>query len=80
MRQLPGSSLSPEVFKLGFNAMNSLCSLWLNDIWDGLFRFEKIAKDDLIPDNEEEPKIGEVLDTMLDDSEEPVEDGSHVEL
>ena len=81
IRQLPGSTLPPEVLKLGFNAMNSRCSLWLNDIKAGLFIFEKIADDDEIADNEEEPKIVGLQDTLLDDdSEETVENGSQLEL
>ncbi|EGG08468.1 uncharacterized protein MELLADRAFT_84646 [Melampsora larici-populina 98AG31] len=61
IKQLPGSSLPPEVLKLGFNAMNSRRSLWLNDLQAGLFRFEKIPEDEdddldyMVTDHQEEP-------------------------
>ena len=81
IRQLPGSSLPPEVLKLGFNAMNSRRSLWLNDIKSGLFILEKIAEDDLISDHEEEATIVGVQNTLLDDNlEAAVEHGSQLEL
>ncbi|KAH9812017.1 hypothetical protein DFH28DRAFT_899719 [Melampsora americana] len=45
IKQLPDSSLPPEVLKLGFSAMNSRRSLWLKDLEAGLFRFEKLPDD-----------------------------------
>ncbi|EGG10219.1 uncharacterized protein MELLADRAFT_94622 [Melampsora larici-populina 98AG31] len=58
--QEDGSTLPPEVLKLGFKGMNSKRSLWLNDAQNGLFRFKKISADDgddsqLNQANEDEP-------------------------
>ncbi|EGG02884.1 uncharacterized protein MELLADRAFT_90479 [Melampsora larici-populina 98AG31] len=43
--QLPGSKLPSEVLKLGFNAMNSRRSLWLQDVQANKFKMEKIKAD-----------------------------------
>ncbi|KAH9816911.1 hypothetical protein DFH28DRAFT_1125046 [Melampsora americana] len=39
--QLPGSKLPYETLKLGFNAMNSHRSLWLDDFKANLFKLER---------------------------------------
>ncbi|EGG10014.1 uncharacterized protein MELLADRAFT_95107 [Melampsora larici-populina 98AG31] len=43
--QLPGSTLPREILKLGFNAMNSKRSLWLNDLNAGLFTMKMVNGD-----------------------------------
>ncbi|KAH9806973.1 hypothetical protein DFH28DRAFT_1090373 [Melampsora americana] len=50
--QLPGSKLLPETLKLGFTAMNSCRSLWLDDINQNLFKLKKIATLDQTADDE----------------------------
>ncbi|EGG00046.1 uncharacterized protein MELLADRAFT_93877 [Melampsora larici-populina 98AG31] len=71
------------VLKLGFNAMNSCRSLWLNDLQAGLFRFEKIPEDqdDLIADDEEERHISDNQGNLLGDNhEEPLENDEQLGL
>ncbi|KAH9806928.1 hypothetical protein DFH28DRAFT_1090418 [Melampsora americana] len=57
--QLPGSKLLPETFKLGFTAMNSCRSLWLDDVNQNLFKLEKIATLDQTADDENQMAMDE---------------------
>ncbi|EGG04774.1 uncharacterized protein MELLADRAFT_88519 [Melampsora larici-populina 98AG31] len=76
--QLPGSKLPYQTLKLGFNAMNSRRSLWLDDIKANLFNLEKIASpdvqnDDIVQmdiDEEVTNTQGVTLDDEVDDDEE----------
>ncbi|KAH9813699.1 hypothetical protein DFH28DRAFT_1083484 [Melampsora americana] len=69
IKQMPGSTLPPEILKLGFNAMNSRRSLWLNDLRAGLFQFEKIpeGQDDMMAGNQEEQLNNDKLLGMEDE-------------
>ncbi|EGG03928.1 uncharacterized protein MELLADRAFT_89741 [Melampsora larici-populina 98AG31] len=57
--QLPGSKLSKEVLKLGFNGMNGCRKIWLDDVQANLFKMVKLSsahsdgehEDDNIRDN-----------------------------
>ncbi|KAH9824099.1 hypothetical protein DFH28DRAFT_1077894 [Melampsora americana] len=69
IKQMPGSTLPSEILKLGFNAMNSRRSLWLNDLRAGLFQFEKIpeGQDDMMAGNQEEQLNNDKLLGMEDE-------------
>ncbi|KAH9820807.1 hypothetical protein DFH28DRAFT_1121165 [Melampsora americana] len=68
IKQLPDSSLPPEVLKLGFSAMNSRRSLWLKDLEAGLFRFEKLP-DDQDTNNLENERTEDNLDNEMNGEE-----------
>ncbi|KAH9809027.1 hypothetical protein DFH28DRAFT_907032 [Melampsora americana] len=57
--QLPGSKLPYETLKLGFNAMNSRRSLWLDDFKANLFKLEKIGPSDQEEENSDQMDIDE---------------------
>ncbi|KAH9813474.1 hypothetical protein DFH28DRAFT_896353 [Melampsora americana] len=50
--QMPGSKLTSNALKLGFNRMNSGRNLWLEDIKANLFRMEKITKPNLTTEDD----------------------------
>lgn len=68
MVQLEGSTLPPDILKLGFKGMNSKRSLWLNDINAGLFKFEKVPVNSEASKNQKED-LQEEESNLEDDSE-----------
>ncbi|KAH9809609.1 hypothetical protein DFH28DRAFT_904505 [Melampsora americana] len=50
--QIPGSKLTSNALKLGFNRMNSGRNLWLEDIKANMFRMEKITKPNLTTEDD----------------------------
>jgi hypothetical protein len=68
--QLPGSKLPSEVLKLGFNAMNSRRSLWLEDLQANKFKMEKLEADSEKtangPDSATEDKVTMTQDFRTD--------------
>ncbi|KAH9809037.1 hypothetical protein DFH28DRAFT_1086992 [Melampsora americana] len=52
--QLPGSKLTKEVLKLGFNGMNSCRKIWLQDVKANLFKMVKLSSSNSNCENEDD--------------------------
>lgn len=64
MIQFPGSTLPPQVLKLGFTKMNNKRKLWLDDIEAGLFKLEKRTQPGNNENNDQSHTAAQVTNTQ----------------